>query len=130
MLSKISLDRISVDDQFGRVFLRVPDGKVIDGYFQTLKLLDSFVLGDVFLKHVTGFYINVSNGLNSVRLSYFTSDSSKTLQEINESVKRTSLEKFREERPQKSLVSQEYGGEELRFRKYLFIYTLIGLDSI
>jgi len=82
--------------------------------------------------HTSGFYLNVGNGrLNSVRLSYFTNNIKATKKVIQEFLDGTnSITLLDSKEPHRVRFSQNYGGNELSFRRFLYTYTKIGLDLL
>ncbi len=124
------VSRISESDLFGRVFVRSSCTMPIEGYFETLGLLSPLLDAAAFRRHVKGFYLNVAGNCDSVRLSYFTASAGGALRCIDELIGEADLMQFRQEEPRSEQVSKDYGGQELRFRRYLFLYTLIGVDLL
>jgi len=127
--------RISKDNLFGRFYVRKPDGEKFDSYYKTINALRNLFDDRSFNEVVEGFYLNISENLDSVRISYF--------------VDKTNIEKaveifkqfFRDNKiteienasfPSKTVLAAGYGGEkfEERFRNFLVLATQIGLELI
>ncbi len=126
---KISLDRLTEKDLFGRYLIKAPNGGRFNGYYRSLDVIRPLLDSQEWLTSVTGFYINVAGEFDSVRLSYFTSRPDQTNEVVNRFAMQHKLEKVEPmARAHTVSISQEYGGEELRFRKYLSTYALIGLE--
>lgn len=125
----MNLSRLTEADLFGRFFLRTLNGGRFDGYYCSLNAIRPLVRSKEWLKSVTGFYINVAGDFNAVRLSYFTSSPDQTRKVVEQFVARHGLKNIQDpEAPHHTRISEGYGGEELRFRRFLSTYTLIGLD--
>jgi hypothetical protein len=123
--------RISENDLFGRFFLKKPNGIKFDNYYNTIVELHSLLYSEDWNECVTGYYINVTGDMDAVRLSYFTVDSQKVLKCKDDICSGNNIVEIQpHEHPHKTRISEEYGGEELRFRKFLHMYTLIGLDLL
>jgi hypothetical protein len=123
--------RISEEDLFGRFFLKKPGGIKFDCYYNTIVELGPLLDSEEWNECVTGYYINVAGDMDAVRLSYFTVDPQKASKCKDDFCFSSNIVEIRPpELPQKTRVSEGYGGEELRFRKFLHMYTLIGLDLI
>lgn len=128
----MNLSLIKETDLFGRFFLKAPDGGRFSDYYCSLNAIRPLVKSEEWEESVTGFYINHVNGeyLGSVRLSYFTTSIDQTKKVVEHFVDKHKLKKIQnpEETPHHIIISKGYGEEELRFRKFLSTYTLIGLD--
>jgi hypothetical protein len=122
--------RVQVDDLFGQIFLRkkgVPSN--LKGYYESLIGLVPFLRGEGW-GLTTGYYINCARD-DSVRLSYFIRPEDDILPIIDSFISDFGFEYAQSPSPSKVFeVSDSYGKEELRFRRYLSIYTLVGLDII
>lgn len=122
---------LSVDDLLGVLYLKSQDMRMIDGYFNCINLIKPLISKLDSQPHTSGFYLNTGKRLPSVRLSYFTSNESKTQRVINDFLKESSdVTAFGFEKPRHNKFSQHYGGDELRFRSFLCNYTKIGLDLL
>ena len=125
------MHNLTIDNLFGRAFLRCLDLRPIEGYFNCLNLIKPLLENPNFKSSTPGFYLNVSDELNSVRLSYFTNNKTETERVIREFLNGNSnISLFRCEEPCVVKISEGYGGEELKFRKFLNTYTHIGLDLL
>jgi len=122
--------RISEKDFFGRTFIRIPGGSQVAGYFNTISSIRKLLRDHQFVKSVSGYYFNVAGNLDTVRLSYFCTDKMSVPIVIDSYLTSNGLLKTNEELPHEARVSEGYKGEELRFRKFLFLYSLIGLDLL
>ena len=120
---------MSETDLFGRFHLTIPGGRRFDGYYASLDAIRPLVSGEHWRNSVTGFYINVTGDLNAVRLSCFTATPEIVRDVVESFVDKQELQHCQSpEVPSPSTVSQGYGGEELRFRRFLATYTLVGLE--
>lgn len=126
----MDLSRLQESDLFGRFYLKLPGTTQFDNYFQSIDALRSLLSSREWGDAVTGYYINVAGNMDSVRLSYFTSDAARVNSCVNSFCTNNNIQSQNPELPHTSRISEGYGGEELRFRRYLYIYTLIGLDII
>lgn len=125
------MKNLTTNDLFGRIFLRCSDLRPIDGYFACLNSIRPLLENHEFKSSTPGFYVNISEGINSVRLSYFTNNKTETERVIQKFLKQnTSIGLFKQEDPHATKVSERYSGEELRFRNFLHTYTQIGLDLL
>lgn len=123
--------RLSENDLFGRFFLKKPNGIKFDNYYNTIIELRSLFDSEDWEKYVTGYYINVAGDMDTVRLSYFTVDPQKVSKCKDDfCLSNNIVESQPLIIPHKTRISKPYGGEELRFRKFLYMYTLIGLDLL
>jgi hypothetical protein len=123
--------KISENDLFGRFYLKKPGGVKYGNYYSTIKVIYPLLQSDKWKQCVTGYYINVAGDMDAVRLSYFSPDPPKALQCKDDFCSANDLVEIKPSGyPEEANVSQGYGGEELRFRKFLYMYTLIGIDLI
>lgn len=126
----MDLSRLQESDLFGRFYLKVSGSRQFDTYFQTIDALRPLLNSREWNEAVTGYYINVAgNNMDTVRLSYFSSNTD-AVRNYAESFCRQHniIESQNPELPHATRISEGYGGEELRFRRFLYLYTLIGLD--
>ena len=124
-------NRITETDLFGTFHLRVPDGSRITGYYSSLNAIRPLLDSEEWKESVSGYYLNVTGDLDAVRLSYFTTSPDQTRQTVEEFVADRGLEYTQAPSvPVLERVSEGYGGEEIRFRKFLATYTQIGLDLL
>ncbi len=125
----MNLNRLKEGDLFGRFFLKASDGGSFRGYYCSLKAICPLLRSKEWLINVTGFYINVAGDFDAVRLSCFTSFPDQTREVVDSFVAEHGLKNIQDpEIPHCRKISEGYGGEELRFRRFLSTYTLIGLD--
>ena len=126
------MENLTNDNLFGRFFFKCYDVRSIEGYFTCINLLRPLLELEDFASSITGFYMNVSdNLLTEVRLSYFTNNRSITQEIVEKYIeKNTNIILIKSVKPHVKKISQGYGDEELRFRKYLHGYTQIGLDLL
>jgi len=128
----MDLSRLQETNPLGRFYLKVPGSRKYDTYFQTIEALRPLLNSREWNETVTGYYINTgSNNMDTVRLSYFSSNDD-AVRNCAESFCRqyNIVESQSPEVPHATRISEVYGGEELRFRRFLYLYTLIGLDII
>jgi hypothetical protein len=124
----MDLSRLQESGLFGRFYLKVRGNRQFDTYFQTIDVLRPLLNSGEWNEAVTGYYINVAGNMDTVRLSYFTSNPSRTASCIDSFCTSNNIQSQNPEIPHATRISEGYGGEELRFRRYLYTYTLIGLD--
>ena len=126
----INLKHLTESDLFGKFYLRAPGGGEFAGYYSSLDAIRPLLESKEWTENTTGFYINVADdNYDAVRLSYWTTSPKQTRQVVDEFKRQHGLEYQREPGvPSQTRNSDGYGGEELRFRKFLTIYTQIGLD--
>jgi hypothetical protein len=128
---EIDCPRISEDDLFGRFFLKKPNGIKANSYYNTIDELRPLLNGEGWKECITGYYINVAGAMDAVRLSFFTADPQNALKcKEDFCLANDVVEAQPCEHPHKRKISEKYGGEELRFRKFLHMYTSIGLDLL
>jgi len=125
----MDLSRLQETDLFGRFYLKVQGSRQFDTYFQTIDALRPLLSSKEWGDAVTGYYINVAGNMDTGRLSYFTTNAD-AVRNCAESFCRQHniVESQNSELPHATRISERYGGEELRFRRFLCLYTLIGLD--
>lgn len=127
----IHSSRISENDLFGRFFLKKPDGIQYRNYYSTIVAICPLLHRNDWKECVTGYYINVAGDMDAVRLSFFTVDPQNALKcKDNFCLVNNIVEIQPCEHPHKTRISEGYGSEELRFRNFLYMYTLIGIDLI
>jgi hypothetical protein len=116
-------------DLFGRLSIKKLGGGQFEGYYTSLTAIRPFITSEQWQASVTGFYINVAGDYDAVRLSYFTT-SPEQVRELTESfMTANGLHSIgAPEIPSSRRVSDIYGNEELRFRRFLSTYTQIGLQ--
>lgn len=125
----INLNRLTESDLFGKFFLTVPGRGRFAGYYSSLDAIRPLLESEEWTENVTGFYVNVAGDFDAVRISYWTTSPEQTRQVVDEFVTQHSLEYLREPGvPSQTRNSDGYGGEELRFRKFLTAYTQIALN--
>jgi len=123
--------RISENDLFGRFFLKKPNGNQYDNYYSTIIEVCSLLHSEDWDECVTGYYLNVAGDMDAVRLSFFTVDPQKALKCKDDFCLSNDIVEIQPfEYPLKTRISEGYGGEELRFRRFLHLYTLIGIDLL
>lgn len=124
----MDISKLKETDSFGRFYLKASDKNRFEDYYYSLDMIRPLIESEAWLKNVTGFYINVAKGF-AVRLSYFTTSLKQTINVVNNFVEEHNLKHTQTpEILDKIKISAGYGGEELRFRRFLSTYTLIGLD--
>ncbi len=125
------MENLTTDDLFGRFFFKCSDVRQFEGYYTCIELIRPLLKINEFVSSITGFYLNVSGASNEVRLSYFTNSELLTQEIVEKFVKENNnLVLIKSVKPKSKKISQGYGCEELRFRKYLHTYTQIGLDLL
>jgi len=126
----LRVKKIPKKDLFGIFFVIKSFGTTWDSYYGTIDALRPlFELKD-FKKNISGFYINRIDGL--VRISYFVSEENKqrAISIFKNFFKVNTISEVKIQRPTKTIVAEQYGGEELeeRFRDFLALETQIGLE--
>ncbi len=115
-------NQIKETDLFGRFFLRAPNDGEFSDYYRSLEAIRPLLKSKKWSESVTGYYINVTDNLDGVRLSYYTSSPEQPKKVVDHFTSEHELENIEcPEVPRKT-------EDELRFRKYLVTYTQIGLD--
>lgn len=123
------LKNLSESDLIGRFFIKSPNGGQFMGYYQSLDSIRPLLKSKEWSQYITGFYINVAGDFDAVRVSYFTTEPKPLKILVRDFVAKSGLKFLQNYVPPKTeQVSVVYGGEELRFRRFLSTYTLIGLD--
>ena len=116
-------------DLFGVHTFRSARVGTLDGYYASLTAVRPLVRGPEWASATTGFYLNVSGDFDAVRISYFAPSKEPPLRVLAEFGKQHALESLEPRTlPSQARVAAAYGGEELRFRRYLATYAQIGLD--
>jgi len=126
------VEKLSEEDMFGRFYLKkVPDEGPYKNYHMSLKAVRPLVKSSDWMRAVTGYYINAPVTRDMVRLSFFTSHPKETKKVVERFISEHKIEQAQEpELPHAAVISQLYGGEEIRFRRLLALSTLIMLDVI
>lgn len=118
----MNLSQLKETDLFGRFFLKAPNGGKFSGYYRSLEAIRPLLKSKKWSESLTGYYINVTENFDAVRLSYFTTSPDKTKEVVDHFTSEHGLENIKcPEVPRKT-------DDKLRFRKYLVTYTQIGLD--
>jgi len=117
-------------DFYSRLFLRGQDHRPYEGYYTSLGAIRPLLASIAWKQHVTGFYINSACNYNAVRISYFSTTCESVTPFVKTEIGRIGLTVLKDEKPESARVSEVYGGEEVRFRRYLCCYTAIGWDLI
>lgn len=117
------------NDLFGRFFLKKSGTTGKDGYYTTLLALEPMLRSPEWMV-TSGYYININiDPQNSVRLSYFIKPGNDVTRTVNNFASTNNFEHVKTPESVKPIkISREYGGEELRFRRFLSTYALIGLE--
>ena len=125
---RMHLDKLSVDDLFGRFYLKVPQASDRDDYYRALFVAERLLRSSEWQSAVTGYYLNTGRG-HALRISYFTHDAQAPGAAVEQFVTQTVLKHSQPpDAPGMTTISRQYGGEELRFRRFLCTYAPIGLD--
>jgi hypothetical protein len=118
---------LSETDLFGVMFFSVSPSPTYDDYYRSITELAPLLGARPWQNACTGFYLSGIDRM--VRLSYFTVDARVPPKVAHTIYEATGLLQPRPvEAPRTATVSQNYGGAELDFRRYLCTYTAIGLD--
>lgn len=128
----MDLSRLTTTDLSGRFYLRAPgsEGRFA-GYYASLEALRPLLESAEWQAAVTGYFINVAGDFDAVRLTYFTATAEAMREAVEAFVAARGFTQSQPlEPPASAQVASIYGGEELRFRRYLATYTLIGLDLL
>lgn len=122
-------EKLTEEDLFGRFFLKASDGGRFSGYYESLDAIRPLIRSQDWLDSVSGFYINFADKYDAVRLSFFTANPKRVIETVEHFIAQNNLENTTDpEMPHHIRISEPYGNEELRFRRYLSTYTQIGLD--
>jgi hypothetical protein len=127
----LNLENLTESDLFGRFHLALK-GAVpsVKSYYDSLCALRPLFRSTNWLNAATGWYLNIDDDCR-VRLSYFTRTPAATHAAVSDFARRAGFEEPHSDAPpQSDRVSAMYGGEELRFRRYLATYTAIGLELL
>jgi hypothetical protein len=125
----MDVSRLTVSDLFGRFLLKGSNGGAFSGYYRSLEAMRPLLESNDWQSSVSGYYVNVAGDFDAVRLSYFTPLPDQPRQAMERFAAKRRLERAEvPEPPHEKEISQNYGGEEIRFRKYLSTCTLVGLD--
>ena len=120
---------VSANDTFGRLCVTNKDITRIKGYYSTLDALRPLFQLPEWQSVTTGFYLNVTGAFNVVRISYFCPIDADPRDLVRSFLTEHGLSySATPEAPRVIKVAAKYGGEELRFRRYLATYSHIGLD--
>ena len=120
--------RVSTGDAFGVIFLRLPGGSTLAEYYAALRVSAPLLRDPEWQGAVTGYYLNCARE-NALRLSYFTREADAPRRLASDFAARNGLELVGvPEAPAVTEVAASYGGEELRFRRFLVTYAPIALD--
>lgn len=133
------MNNLTIDNPFGVKFFRFSNLQPlnINGYFSCLNLIKPLFERQDFKDSTSGFYINYitnSEDGNSVRLTYFTNNKAETSRAIKNFLNTNSNIVLFPSKDSyesgKGNIAEGYGGENLRFRRFLNAYTQIGLDLL
>jgi len=117
---------ISANDYLGRFYLIKCGVTGINGYYESLFALEPMIRCREW-KVSTGYYLNKE--CDSVRLSYFIAPKKDVTNFVEDFIKQNGLKHAKSsDTPMQIMISEKYGGEELRFRRFLSTYAPIGLD--
>src|SRR5579859_1235062 len=127
-----NLSRLTVTDITGRFYLKLPQaGGRFAGYYASLDALRPLLAGAEWQAAVTGYYLNVAGDFDAVRLTYLTTTPEQVRAVVEAFAAARGLAQSQPpEPPAPSQISGSYGGEELRFRRFLCTYPLITLDLL
>lgn len=119
--------KLSESDLFGLFYLSVSKTASYADYYASLDRVAPLVRSSAWESACTGYYLSGIDRL--VRVSYFASDPALPVAAQAEVFSGKGLLAPRPaETPHPAEVAAGYGGHELEFRRYLCIYTQIGLD--
>jgi len=120
---------VSVNDTFGTLCVTNNDTTKIKGYYSTLDTLRPLFQMPEWQSVTSGWYLNVTGAFNVVRISYFCPVDADPRDLVRGFLAEHGLSySATPEAPRVIKVAAKYGGEELRFRRYLATYSYIGLD--
>jgi hypothetical protein len=124
--------RLTTSDLSGRYYLQLPaPGGPFEGYYASLEALRPMLEGEAWQAAASGYFVNVAGNFDAVRLTYFTPAPERLREVVEEFAAAKGLAQSQPlEPPVAATVAGGYGGEELRFRRFLTNYTLIGLDML
>jgi len=120
---------LRINDIFGTLCVTNNDTTKIKGYYSTLDALRPLFQLSEWQSVISGFYLNVTGNFNIVRISYFCPVGADPRDLVRDFLAEYGLSYSPEpEAPRVIKVAAEYGGDELRFRRYLATYSHICLD--
>lgn len=120
---------VSVNDTFGTLYITSNDITKFKGYYSTLDVLRPLFQLLEWKSVTTGYYLNVYGNFNIVRISYFCPINADPRDLVRGFLVEHGLSYSSEpEAPRVIKVTADYGGDELRYRRYLATYSHIGLD--
>ncbi len=121
---------VGEEDLFGRFFLRCAGAASLPTYYRSVDAIRPLLCGQQWNAAVSGWYLNICQGF-AARLSYFTTIPQAVIQVVGDFLAATGgtvSEQRPPELPKPEKIAAAYGGEELRFRRFLSSYSPIGLD--
>ena len=121
---------MNINDYFGTIFIKIDDSRAFYGYYSLIDCIRPMLDSVAWKSNTTGWYINCDGGnFNNVRISYFCKKNKDPRNVVKKFISDKLISLYEEMKPPQMVkVSMGYGGEELRFRKYLSHFTHIGLD--
>jgi hypothetical protein len=126
------MNQLTGNNPFVVLFFRFPNLKPLkkaEEYFSCLKLLRPLFGSSGFKASTLGYYLNYNT--QSVRLTYFTNNETETKEAIDNFLNENGGIALSEcEAPKIGNIAKRYGGDNLRFRRFLNTYTQIGLDLL
>ncbi len=121
---------VSEQDLLGRFFLRCAGPASFATYYQSVDAIRPLLYSKEWNTAVSGWYLNIGEE-KAARVSYFTTTPGTVAQVVGSFLAATdgAVSKQRPpELPKSERIAAEYGGEELRFRRFLSSYSPVGLD--
>lgn len=124
-----------MEDFWGIFYVRKGPSVKWKSYYRSIDALRPIFAQVTFTAAICGFYLNVCGKLDSLRISYFTSESSVPLaiSVFKDFFEDHGFLEIQESSPPKQYVlAANYGGQEFeeRFRNFLNLETKIGLELI
>lgn len=107
--------RVTKEDHWGIYHVKKGSGEKWDSYYNTMDALTPLLELETFARTVSGFYLNICGGFDSVRISYFVdkSDVRTVLLMFTEFFKDNGFVEIEESSPPNPyVVARNYGGEE------------------
>jgi hypothetical protein len=118
----------------GIFYVRKPGGVKWDSYYNTLRALNPLFESED-LRVVIGFYLNICDNFDAVRISYFVDrlDIEASIDVFRKFFRSNRLVEIQTNAyPRNLVLASNYGGKHLeaRFRNFLALETKIGLELI
>jgi hypothetical protein len=121
---------VDEQDLFGRFFLRCAGPATLATYYASVDAVRPLLASTGWSSAVSGWYLNNCHGF-AARVSYFTSTPRDVAEVVRDFLAHTAGAVFEHqppELPKSEEIAGPYGGEEVRFRRFLSTYSPVALD--